>query len=73
MHNYTEWANSVWQKIEKKMAAVAPRSKKKIPNTTFDGVHDDWSNEEKITMWTNGFWPGLMWLMYEATENPIYK
>ncbi|MCL2837792.1 MAG: glycoside hydrolase family 88 protein [Oscillospiraceae bacterium] len=73
MQNYTEWANSIWQKIEKKMAAVAPRSKNKIPNSTFDGVHDDWSSEEKITMWTNGFWPGLMWLMYEGTKNPIYK
>ena len=27
----------------------------------------------RITWWTNGFWGGLMWLMYAGTEKECYK
>ena len=26
-----------------------------------------------IGFWTNGFWPGMLWQMYSATEDEIYK
>jgi unsaturated chondroitin disaccharide hydrolase len=29
--------------------------------------------EIDISWWTNGFWSGLMWLMYVGTNNEIYK
>lgn len=62
-----EWIDSTWEKIEKKLSRVAVTSREKIPYTTVDGVHSDCSNNPH--MWTNGFWGGMMWMMYEATKN----
>jgi len=66
------WINETWKKIEKKMSIVAPRSKNKIPYTTIDGVHDD-KGQTDIGWWTNGFWAGLMWIMYKETGLDVYK
>ena len=65
------WIDSVWNKIEKKLSVTAKLSKHKIPYTTSNGIHDDHS--EDAGWWTNGFWPGLMWLMYVATGEEQYK
>ncbi len=68
-----EWIDSVWQKIEKKLERTAVRSRYKIPYTTGpDGVHDN-RGETEVDWWTNGFWGGLMWLMYAETKNDVYR
>ena len=67
-----KWFNEVWEKLDKKLAAVAKRSFDKIPYTAVDGVHDD-KSKEHISWWTNGFWPGLMWIMYDGTKKDVYK
>ncbi len=67
-----DWINSVWEKLDKKLKAVSERSKDKIPYTTVNGVHDDMTKTD-ITWWTNGFWPGLMWLMYVGTSDEQYR
>lgn len=66
------WIDSVWEKIEKKMEKVAARSFDKLPYTTTDGVHDDKAQSDP-GWWTNGFWGGMMWLMYLETKNDVYK
>ena len=71
MQLHKEWVDEIWTKINKKLEITAPRSKDKIPYTSVNGVHDDMS--EIIDMWTNGFWPGIMWLMYSETKNELYK
>lgn len=76
MYNLTQqdkqWVNSVWEKLDKKLSGVAVRSRDKIPYTTIDGKHDN-KDETDITWWTNGFWGGMMWLMYESTGNEEYR
>lgn len=74
-----EWALSVKNKIEKKMSIVSKRSQDKIPSTSINGVHDDKSvininNKEcdGIDWWTNGFWGGIQWLLYNATREEQY-
>jgi len=67
-----EWINATWEKVDRKLARTAIKSRKKIPYTTFDGVHDD-KSDGKITWWTNGFWGGMMWLMYHETGNEDYR
>jgi unsaturated chondroitin disaccharide hydrolase len=67
-----KWVNEIWGKADKKMRQVAPRSKNKIPYTAVNGVHDD-KMETDPCQWTNGFWPGLMWLLYVDTKAEIYK
>ncbi len=67
-----QFINSVFQKLDKKLSVTSERSRYKLPFTTVDGVHDD-RKESDILWWTNGFWGGLMWLMYNATKKDCYK
>lgn len=67
-----EWIDSTWEKIEKKLSRTAIKSRNKIPYTTVNGEHNS-NAEDNITGWTNGFWGGLMWLMYKATGNEEYR
>lgn len=74
------WLNGVIDKLNVKMDAVSERSRHKIPYTTKDGVHDDRATDnpsgfdaDGICWWTNGFWGGMMWLMYHETGNEKYK
>ena len=67
-----EWIDEVWGKLDTKLSRVAVKSREKIPYTTFDGVHDDKQGSD-ITWWTNGFWGGMMWLMYAGTESEANK
>ncbi len=66
----SEWINEVFAKLDKKLSRTAVKSRYKLPYTTYDGVHD---NAKYVHGWTNGFWGGLMWLMYNATKNEDYK
>lgn len=66
-----QWAESVSEKIKKKLEITARRNSNKIPYTTKDGVFDDKSKDD-ICWWTNGFWGGIMWQMYHATQNELY-
>lgn len=66
------WIDEIWEKADKKLQIVSEASKDKIPYKTIGGVHNNMV-EEDITWWTNGFWPGLMWLMYVDTKNEQYR
>ena len=66
------WAEEIWQKLDEKLKVVSVRSKEKIPFWSHDGHHDNLA-ESHINCWTNGFWPGLMWLMYAGTNNECYR
>ncbi len=68
-----EWARSVSSKIKDKMLVVAERNREKIPYRTFEGIYDDLSGDDGICWWTNGFWGGIMWQMYNATKNEMYR
>lgn len=72
-----QWVEEVIGKIRTKMARVREASREKIPYSTVDGVHDDKmlvssANADGVNWWTNGFWPGLMWLMYHDTKDQAY-
>lgn len=80
MNNYQDWADEVIEKIQKKMEWVSEKNKNKIPHTTDeDGNYDDRSVPPRpgqkgggIGSWTNGFWGGLMWLLYQDTRDIRY-
>lgn len=67
-----EWVGAVFEKLEKKLCRISEKSRNKIPYSTFGGVHDNMA-DERVSWWTNGFFGGLMWLMYEATGKECYK
>ena len=69
---HQNWIDTTWEKVDKKLERVAVKSRNKLPYTTVNGEHDD-KKEKSVTWWTNGFWGGMMWLMYEVTGNEEYK
>lgn len=62
--------DETWEKIAVKMKVVAPKNKDMIPYTARAGKAWEKTIPEG---WTNGFWPGIMWLMYVATKDDMYK
>lgn len=58
MLNKEEALKRVIEKLEK----TASRVGSQIPYRTVNGKFDDYSGE--IDWWTNGFWPGMLWLGY---------
>ena len=73
------WLDKAAQDVKEKLAWVSERSADKIPYTTVNGVHDDRSDpavhyglDDGINWWCNGFWPGMMWLMYSETGEEKY-
>ena len=67
-----QWVNETWEKIDRKLQKVCIRSREKLPYTTVNGVHNNML-ETNPCWWTNGFWGGMMWLMYLNTNNEEYK
>jgi unsaturated chondroitin disaccharide hydrolase len=52
-----------------KVVRTGTRIGGRLPYRTQDGRFDD-HTDEKIASWTNGFWPGLLWLAHERTGDP---
>ncbi|WP_138752218.1 glycoside hydrolase family 88 protein [Paenibacillus sinopodophylli] len=78
--NDQAWVSQVIDKLVVKMDWVSEKSKYKIPYTTINGTHDNHAKDnpndpetDGINWWTNGFWGGMMWLMYHETGNEKYK
>ena len=59
-------------KCVKKIARTSMRIKDSMPQTTYNGMYDDYSDKEHIRWWTNSFWAGIMWQMYDLTEDKRY-
>lgn len=80
METYEAWANEVVLKIREKMDWVSEKNRDKIPYTTDEnGNYDDradpsvqWRIDDGLNWWTNGFWGGMMWLMYQDTKEEKY-
>lgn len=80
MKEYQVWAEEVLRKVREKMEWVSEKNQDKIPYTTDEnGNYDDRSEEEKewladdgLNWWTNGFWGGIMWLLYQDTGEERY-
>ena len=69
-----EWLDQVYEKIETKIQWVSEKSKDKIPYLTINGTHDDrsdlskeWRADDGLNWWTNGFWGGILWMLYQAS------
>lgn len=78
--SYEKWADSVIDQIREKMEWVSEKNKDKIPyRTDENGNYDDksdvslkWNIDDGLNWWTNGFWGGIQWLMYQDTGEERY-
>lgn len=77
---YRSWAEDVTLKIREKMAWCSEKNRDKIPYTTGKGrdyddrsdLEKEWSHDDGLNWWTNGFWGGIMWLLYQDTGEEKY-
>ena len=67
-----KWLQEVSEKIKKKMLPVVKRNVGKIPYKAINGIYNDCSGD-MVNWWTNGFWGGILWQLYNATGQQIYK
>lgn len=65
-----QWAESVLSKCMDKYRWVAERNKGGIPNST--GRDGKYNNLAGFYAWTNGFWMGILWQMYEYERVQVY-
>lgn len=69
--NTIAWLADTRRKLENKLLTECRRMNGIIPNELNDeGKYSDIKN---IFWWTNGFWAGTLWQMYNATGDEIYK
>lgn len=66
-----EWARSVLEKVETKLDSVLPRARGVIPYRTENGRFENMA-EKDIRWWTNGFWEGMLWMLYHHTGQEKY-
>jgi len=64
-------ARQIWQKIDVKISAQCDRLGSSVPYATVDGRYAD-KMANNIYWWTNGFWPGMLWLMYHKSGDEKY-
>lgn len=67
-----DWAVSVAEKIKKKYPEIVRRNKGKIPYSAENGTFDDLTDKD-IGWWTNGFYGGMLWQLYNATGQNEYR
>lgn len=71
------WSNSFLAKIEEKYQKNAINIKGFFPYTTDNyGKYKEQSylqGRSGVQWWTNGFYAGILWLLYSKTGNEIYK
>ena len=56
--------------IEEKISSNLNKIQDNLPHVAGnDGVYDD----TRPSWWTSSFWPGILWTLYDLTENEQYK
>ena len=66
--NYSGWAKSTMERILSKLEKTAPVIGARFPHVTNGGEFD----EKLPHWWTNGFWPGILWLAYMQNKDEKY-
>lgn len=68
-----EWITGFLNEMTGKLKRTSGEIGVKFPYTTTNGKYEDFAAYDDIGWWTNGFWPGMMWLMYLHTNDERYK
>lgn len=66
------WAREIAEKIKKKYPEIVKRNMGKVPYSAVNGCFDDQTGE-RICWWTNGFYGGMLWQLYHADRQQVYK
>jgi unsaturated chondroitin disaccharide hydrolase len=59
----------IFEKLDKKVDAMTDHIGQKSPHAATGLQYDDMP----VDWWTSGFWPGILWIMYDMTGKEKYK
>lgn len=65
--------DSLMEVLDRKLRAEMERNADKIPYIAHDGRYETDMRQKNLSWWTNGFWAGMLWQMYHATHDPLYR
>ena len=68
-----EWAAEIFEKLKTKLKTECSRLGDAIPYISRDGRYNDAAAGDGVFWWTNGFWPGMLWQMYHAGGDEIFR
>ena len=60
----------IYSEVIEKLRHTAAAVGSSFPHVGTDGK---WNRMSDITWWTNGFWPGMMWQMYDITGEDMFR
>ena len=63
----------VLEKLEAKIHTQCMRLGERIPYIAENGKYQNDMRDVKLSWWTNGFWSGILWQMYQYTKDLIYR
>jgi len=72
MMELSTWLEDIYTKTEKKIEATCKRVGNKIPYIPTDGKYTD-KGDDNVSWWTNGFWGGILWQLYNTTGKDLYR
>ncbi len=70
------WVKEALDKVVKKLTVTSDEIKTCFPYTTQNGKYETTVQElpqDEVCWWTNGFWAGMMWLMFLQTGDEKFK
>lgn len=60
---------AIWDHVKTKLERTSKRIGATFPHASIQGQYDN----NALDWWTNGFWPGILWMLYEETGNVKYR
>ena len=63
------WINAAWSGIIQKISLTSQTIGSRFPGMTKDGIY----GFTDVNAWTTGFWPGILWLLYEDTQEQRFR
>lgn len=67
------WAEQTYEKVKEKIRLECSRIGDAIPYIAENGIYKEDKAKTDIVWWTNGFWPGILWQMFHAEGDSVYR
>ncbi|GGA19740.1 glycoside hydrolase family 88 protein [Paenibacillus physcomitrellae] len=64
-----DWVEEAWQRTVDKVLRTSGRIGANFPHASQGGQYQ----LEEPGWWTAGFWPGLLWMLYEESKEPQFR